>query len=74
MNNNDKYRPRLDPEIEKKIQAFTNRLGLTNLPKSQISNFFIGIGVECMDRTLDRFVSDLKVKEFKENIMKFLTQ
>jgi hypothetical protein len=65
-------RPRLDPKLRDRIDTFTNKLNLANVPLSNINNILCSIGLECLERSLDTFTKDFKSNDFMQKFLKDL--
>ena len=72
FNKEPNYRPILKPEVEKKVQDFVNRLGLNyaSINKSAVNNFFVSVGVEVLNRSIDRIADDFSKVDFKQDFIK----
>ena len=69
---NNTYRPYQSDEVKKKIDAFLGKLGVANINRTQLNNFLVGVGVTCLDKTLDAVVNDMKKNKFKDEFLKLL--
>ena len=65
-------RPRLDAGLKDRIDLFTNKLKLENIPLSNINNILCSIGLECLERSLDTFTKDFKSNDFVQKFLKEL--
>lgn len=66
QNYDEPSRPRLDPVLKEKIDVLANKLKL-NIPLSSINNILCGIGLECLERSVDSVVEEIKSnKNFKK--------
>ena len=76
MPNGYEYRPRQSKEVREKVDAFLNRLGVTNINRSQLNNFLVGVGVTCLNKSLDAVTDELKKKgiasEFRQGFLELL--
>ena len=66
------YRPYQSKEVKEKIDNFLNKLGVTNINRTHLNNFLVGVGVTCLDKTLDVLKDELKSKDFRNDFMKLL--
>jgi hypothetical protein len=66
------YRPYESKDVKEKIDAFTNKLGLTNINRSQLSNLCVGIGINCLEKTFDAMLDKVKQKDYKNDFIKLL--
>jgi hypothetical protein len=69
---NTSYRPYQSEEVKKKVDTLLNKLGVSNVNRTHLNNLLVGVGVTCIDKTLDAMLDEMKKKNFKADFMKFL--
>jgi len=69
---NNVFRPYQSEEVKERVDTFLNKLGVTNINRTHLNNFLVGVGITCLDKTLDAIANEMKKKNFKSDFMNFL--